>query len=326
MDRSKDIYLTLIESGVQKLAELFKKANIFGKVLGIHLLFNGSYIITLYERHVMLDFADLLENDAMKYNVSYFSVFEPENVVVTFKGVHTSISPEEFAQHIRECYNLNPVSIKIHMDPILGIRTDTRYAEFQREEFYENPMKSFIDVGGDLVWIKYKGQVETCRVCDKTGHRQDSCPVINAQKKKPKQATKEKNTTPPDTSDNDKPTATVSDVNEAKSAKIHDVPENPSTDPVTPDDVFDAPTDPGKNSTPLPDKHFRSTMSLPPRLPHHLTQDNSADWSTVIDEEDNEDEEEDPSSNIVNTRAMLKRKDRSPEEVMDSARFKKLNS
>lgn len=268
MDRSKDIRITLSANGEGSLADLFRKAMLMGKVLGINYLPNDSYIFTFFEREVMLAFAEDLSVKENDYEVSAFKVEEPENVFVRFKGVHPSIPDDEFEQHVTDRY-MKPVSSKTIINNELKVRTDVRIVEFDRIRFTERPIAtSSVDIGGDVVTVKFKNQTQTCRICDAEGHMQADCPVLEAQTRKKPVGKAYKST-------ESRTTVRVENsVAQSGAVNVNSIPK-----PVLPADnnLDNDVASSSKSSTPTDAAKYRSSISVAAKPPV----DDESDWFTL---------------------------------------------
>ena len=47
--------------------------------------------------------------------------------------------------------------------------------EMRKNDLNKNPIGSYIYINGQEFLIRYKGQVETCHICSKSGHKSVDC-------------------------------------------------------------------------------------------------------------------------------------------------------
>lgn len=71
-----------------------------------------------------------------------------------------------------------PISVKTFTSK-LGFITSKRVAEFKRDDFNKAPLNSFVQIGNDLIYVTYRGQIHTCMyVMKKITSRMNECPLL----------------------------------------------------------------------------------------------------------------------------------------------------
>lgn len=170
-----DLVLMFKENDETIWDKIVKQTNISKLQNCVHYPKSGmSVTVTFKCRETMLKYNSAMQNQLKEFRLKRCFPLVPASVIVTLKNVHFCISDERLIQELEDnC--CTPIKISYEYDKY-NHRTRTRYAEFNREEFYQNPLKSFIKIANKEITIHYFGLVQSCFLCGEEGHKQDECP------------------------------------------------------------------------------------------------------------------------------------------------------
>lgn len=179
LDRSKDLNFKFKEA--PKRDELYPflesvKVNL-ENVEGIVQLPNGSVDITFKARTQALK-ADKIIWDLKKEGVSipHHRLYISEKIPVFLYWVPLAMPDSIISLYFEK--RSTPAEDFIQMKDHKGFKNGIRRLFMKREDLENKPLKSYIEIEGFTILTKYRGQQQTCKNCDETGHQRAQCPLL----------------------------------------------------------------------------------------------------------------------------------------------------
>ena len=131
----------------------------------------ANYIdITCRSRQNVLD---LYEKLSIEKRISNLRLFESDKVTVAVHWVPIPFPIDTLKQYLETRHG----SVLRHVSKVdkMGLEMGIHHFEMRKDDLNENPIESYIYISGQEFLIRYKGQIETCHICNKPGHKGVEC-------------------------------------------------------------------------------------------------------------------------------------------------------
>ena len=118
-------------------------------------------VLSLYEKLLNVD------------KISNLRLFESDKITVAIHWVPVPFPIDRLKNYLETKHG--SVSKYFAKLDKMGFATGVHYFEMRQDEINDNPIGSYIYIGGEEFLVKYKGQIETCHICNKPGHKGADC-------------------------------------------------------------------------------------------------------------------------------------------------------
>ena len=118
-------------------------------------------VLSLYEKLLNVD------------KISNLRLFESDKITVAIHWVLVPFPIDRLKNYLETKHG--SVSKYFAKLDKMGFATGVHYFEMRQDELNDNPIGSYIYIGGEEFLVKYKGQIETCHICNKPGHKGADC-------------------------------------------------------------------------------------------------------------------------------------------------------
>ena len=109
----------------------------------------------------------------MKKSISNLRLFESDKVTVAVHWVSIPFPIDTLKQYLETRHG----SVFGHVSEVdkMVFEMGVHHFEMRKDDLNENPIGRYIYISGQEFLIRYKGQIETCRICSKLGHKGIDC-------------------------------------------------------------------------------------------------------------------------------------------------------